>query len=137
MSGLNRTSHDIIIQDAATITERSTYAQAAAQTQSEKREEKESRKGKEEEVRGTGRGPSKTPPESEQGADLPQRFTFVEDMSEYEEEECRKTRCDDESHRCKWGINKLEGGQSNRLCGKDYWEGYRGEVAPRGGETVG
>ena len=68
-----------------------TYAQAAAQTQAEKREEKEKRKGNEKEVRGKGKGPSQTTPGNEQDAGLPQRFPFVEDMSEYEEEEKRGT----------------------------------------------
>ena len=77
------------MKDAATNTERRTYAQAVAQTQAEKREEKETRKGKKE-VRGKGKGPSKTPPGKEQGADLPQRFPFVGGMSEYEEEEVEK-----------------------------------------------
>ena len=76
--------------DTATNTEKRTYAQAAAQTQAEKREEKEKRKGNENEVRGKGKGPSQTTPGSEQDAGLPQRFPFVEDMSEYEEEKAEK-----------------------------------------------
>ena len=45
MSGTNPTPHKNTMKDAATNTERRTYAQAAAQTQAEKREEKETRKG--------------------------------------------------------------------------------------------
>ena len=84
LAGVRRgtgSSSQTIMVDAATNTEKKTYAQAAAQTQGEVKEEKEK------EVRGKGKGPSQRPPGSEQGASLPQRFPFVEDMSEYEEEE--------------------------------------------------
>ena len=76
--------------DAAANTEKRTYAQAAAQTQAEKREEKGKGKENKKEAWGKGKGTSQTPPGSEQGAGLPQRFPFVGDMSEYEEEEAGK-----------------------------------------------
>ena len=83
MGGVSLPSHKTMV-DAAMNTERKTYAQAAAQTQAEKREEKETRKGK---------GPNTPVAKSEilevsGGAAGPlQRFPFVEDLNEYEEEE--------------------------------------------------
>ena len=64
-----------------------TYAQAAAQTHLEVLDEMKKV------PRGKGKGPSPpaAKPEVSGGAtDLPQRFPYVEDLSDYEEEEERK-----------------------------------------------
>ena len=72
MGGTGSSSQKTMV-NAATNTETKTYAQAGAQTHAEEK----------------GKGPKTsavTPEESEVFAHLPQRFPFVEDLSEYEEE---------------------------------------------------
>ena len=73
--------------DATTMTEVGKYAQAAVQKQAEVEKGKEKGDGKEKEK---GTNPTAVTPEGlgglEVSAHLPQRFPFVEDLSEYEEE---------------------------------------------------
>ena len=133
MGGIDSPSQKIMI-NAATNTEPKTYAQAAAQTHTEVRKEKE--KGKAED-KGKGRGPN-TPvvtlevSEVSGGAAGPlQRFPFVEDLSEYEEEGEKKTGTMAKAVVVHGGTHQLADKWGSRLRGKDHGGGYWSEVAPQ------